>query len=75
MLILLSFLGEQDPNFSMLRKKLAIWKNWRRYESLNVTDVGLDWLGFMAYQLLYVILCQIHFSTYKQFYFKQFSLT
>ena len=31
-------------------------------------------LGFMAYQALKVIWCQIHFYTNKQFYFKQFSL-
>ena len=31
-------------------------------------------LGFMAYQLLYVIECQIHYYTNKQFYFKQFLL-
>ncbi len=29
---------------------------------------------FMAHQPLQVIQCQIHFHTYKQFYFKQFSL-
>ena len=32
------------------------------------------WFGFMAYQTLLVILCQIHFYAYQQFYFKQFSL-
>ena len=31
-------------------------------------------LGFMVYQTLYVIYCQIHFYTNKQIYFKQFSL-
>ena len=30
--------------------------------------------GFIAYQPLYVIPCQIYFHTYKQFYFKQFNL-
>ena len=33
---------------------------------------GLVWFGFIAYQPLLVIYC--HFYTYKQFYFKQFSL-
>ena len=31
-------------------------------------------LGFMAYQALKIISCQIYFYTNKQFYFKQFSL-
>ena len=34
---------------------------------------ALGWFGFMAYQPLYVIKYQIHFYTYKQIYFKQFS--
>ena len=35
---------------------------------------GLIWFGFMAYQLLQIILCHIYFYSYKQFFFKQFSL-
>ena len=31
-------------------------------------------LGFMAYQPLYVVLCEIYFYTNKWFYFKQFNL-
>ena len=34
----------------------------------------VGWLGFMAYQPLQVIKCQIHYYTNEQFYFKQFSL-
>ena len=33
------------------------------------------WFGFMVYQPLTAIWCQIHLYTYKQFNFKQFSLT
>ena len=29
-----------------------------------------NWFSFMVHQPLEVILCQIHFYTYKQFYFK-----
>ena len=35
----------------------------------------VGWLGFMTYQPLLVIYCQIHFYTNNQFYFKQFRLT
>ena len=35
--------------------------------------IGLDMFGSMANQPLWVVLYQIHFYTYKQFYFKQFS--
>ena len=34
----------------------------------------VGWLGFMAYQPLYVIWRQIHFVANSQFYFKQLSL-
>ena len=36
--------------------------------------LGLVLFCFMAYQSLQVIYYQTHYYTYKQFYFKQFSL-
>ena len=41
---------------------------------LTPTKEILVWFGFMSYQTLLVIQYHIHFYTYQQFYFKQFSL-
>ena len=37
--------------------------------------LDLIWFGFMASQPLKVILCQTHFYTYKQYYFKVLTLS
>ena len=49
-------------------------KNETELESLMQTVSLFVCLGFMAYQPLWVIKCQIHFYANEQFYFKQFSL-
>ena len=45
-----------------------------RITERNFGLVSFGCLGFMAYQPLKVIQCQIHFYTNRQFYFKLFSL-
>ena len=36
--------------------------------------IVIIWFGFIAYQPLFIIQCQIHFYAYKLLYFKQFNL-
>ena len=66
--------NERD-NFQKKKEKEKRKKEKKRIkEKEKKVFFGLVCLGFMTYQSLLVIKCQIHFTTNKQFYFKQFSL-
>ena len=68
---------ESDVNTRREKACTAIYKLsiiWKFYLSDKTKYLFVYLFGFMAYQLLGVIKCQIHFYTNKHFYFKQFSL-
>ena len=63
-----------------LPRLFSYWYTWETnclyyfHSCYIVLTQGLVWFIFMAYQQFWVILCQVHFYTHKQFCFKQFSL-